>query len=101
MAEHVVHRPVVWGFAGPASIAAAIVAFLLTVVMPPVGFLAGLIAIGVLGIGFTRRKTNLPVAIAAGVTAAVLCYLGIWLVGSIVDPGAPSNGSGSSAPQIP
>lgn len=89
--------PGLLGFARPAAFTAAIVAFLLTAVTPPIGFLVGLVALGVLGVGLARRKTNLSVVIAAG----VLSYLGIWLVGSIVDPSAPSSGSGSSAPQIP
>lgn len=101
MAEHLVHRPVVWGFTWPAAIAAAVVAFLLTVVMPPIGFLAGLVALGVLVVGLVRRRTSLLTAVAAGVAAAIVLYLGIWLLGSIVDPGEPGSGSGSSAPQIP
>jgi len=99
MAEQVVHRAL--GIVWPAAIVAAVVAFPVTVVIPPAGFLAGLVALVALGIGIARRRTNVAIAIAAGVAAAVLCYLGIWLIGSIIDPGAPASGSGSSAPQIP
>jgi hypothetical protein len=99
MAEQVVHRAL--GIVWPAAIVAAVVAFLVTVVIPPAGFLAGPVALVVLGIGIARRRTNVAIAIAAGVAAAVLCYLGIWLIGSIIDPGTPASGSGSSAAQIP
>lgn len=101
MSEHIVRRPVASGYACSAAIAATVVAFLLTVIMPPTGFLAGLIALVVLGVSIARRHATVATAIAAGVSAAVLGYLGIWLVGSIVDPSAPSSGSGSSSPQTP
>ena len=101
MTEHVAHRPVVWGIAWPAAIGAAAVTFLLTVVMPPVGFMVGAAAIVVLGVGWARRRTSWVTAVSAGVVAAVVCYLGIWLASSIVDPGAPASDHGSSAPQFP
>lgn len=100
MAEHVVGRPVTRGFAWPAAIGAAAVTFLLTVVMPPAGFLLGVAGIVALGVGLARRYSRLT-AVSAGVVAAVACYLGIWLIGSIVDPGAPADDSGSSAHQFP
>jgi hypothetical protein len=97
MAEPVAGRPVSWGFAWSAAIGAAVVTFLLTVVMPPTGFLVGIAGLVALCVGLARRRTSLLTAVSAGVVAAVVCYLGIWIAGSIVDPGAPDNGSGSSA----
>ncbi len=99
MTDHVAGRPVTWGLAWPAAIGAAVVTFLLTVVMPPAGFLLGIAGLVALCVGQARGRSGLLTAVSAGVLAAVVCYLGIWLVGSIVDPGAPSSGSGSSAPQ--
>ena len=101
MTERIAQRPVVLGIAWSAAIGAAAVTFLLTVVMPPVGFLVGAVALAVLGVGLARRRTNWVTAVSAGVVAAVVCYLGIWLISSIVDPGAPASDHGSSAPQFP
>ena len=101
MTERIARRPVAWGIAWPAAIGGAAVTFLLTVVMPPVGFLVGAVALAVHGVGLARRRTNLATAVSAGAVAAVVCYLGIWLVSSIVDPGAPASDQGSSAPQSP
>jgi len=95
MAGQVARRPVIWGLAWPAAIG-AVVAFLLTVVTPYYGFLAGIAGLVVLCIGLARHPTSRVTAVSAGVVAAVVCYLGIWLVGSIVDPGGPASGSGSS-----
>lgn len=101
MTERIAEHPAVLGIAWPAAIGAAAVTFLLTVVMAPVGFLVGAVALAVLGVGLARRRTNWVTAVSAGVVAAVVCYLGIWLISSIVDPGAPASDHGSSAPQFP
>lgn len=101
MSTHVAGRPVTWGFAWPAAIGVAVVTFLLTVIMPPTGFLLGIAGLVACCIGLARRRSGLLIPVSAGVVAAVACYLGIWLVGSVVDPGAPPSGSGSSAPQLP
>jgi hypothetical protein len=85
----------------PAAIGAAAATFLLTVVMPPTGFLLGIAGLVALGVGLAHRRQSYPAAVAAGVVAAVACYLGIWLIGSIVDPGADGDGLGSSAHQLP
>ena len=95
MTDQVASRLAVWGFALPAAIS-AVVTFLLTVVTPAYGFLAGIAGLVVLGIGLARHRTGLVTAVSAGAVAAVVCYLGIWLVGSIVDPGEPASGSDSS-----
>lgn len=103
MAEHVVGRPVAWGFAWAAAIG-AVLTVLLTVVTPYFGFLAGIAGLVVLCIGLARHRTGPVTAVSAGVVAAVLCYLGIWLVGSIVDPGEPASDSssdGASAHKLP
>ncbi len=101
MTEHAAGRTIVWGLAWPLAIGAAVVTFLLTVVMPPAGFLLGIAGLVALCVGAARRRSSRLTAVSVGVVAAVVCYLGIWMVGSTVDPGAPGSGSGSSAPQLP
>ncbi len=95
MTDQVAQRPLIWGFAWPASIG-AVVTFLITVVTPYFGFLAGSVGLAVLCIGLARHRTGPVTAVSAGTVAAVVCYLGIWLIGSIVDPGGPASGSVSS-----
>ena len=72
------------------------VTFLFTVVTPYYGFMAAIAGLVVLCIGLARQPTRRVTAVSAGVVAAVVCYLGIWLVGSIADPGGPASGSVSS-----
>ena len=95
MTDQVAQRPVIWGFAWPAA-TGAVVTFLLTVVTPAYGFIARTAGLGVLCIGLARHPTSRVTAVSAGVVAAVVCYLGIWLIGSIFDPGGPGSVSGSS-----
>jgi hypothetical protein len=94
MADQVARRPVTWVFALPAAIV-AVPTFLLTVVTPAYGFLAGIAGLVVLCIGLARHRTGPVTAVSAGVVAAVVCYLGIGLVASIVDPGEPASDSSS------
>lgn len=97
MTDQVARRPVTWGFVVLAAVG-AVPTFLLTVVTPYNGFLAGIAGLAVLCIGLARRPTSPVTAVSAGVVAAVVCYLGIWLVGSIVDPGEPASDSSSDGP---
>ncbi len=95
MTDQAVRRPAIWGFAWPASLG-AVMTFLLTVVTPAYGFLAGIVGLVVLCFGLARHHTGLVTAVSAGVVAAVVCYLGIAFVAWIVDPPGPASGSESS-----
>jgi hypothetical protein len=95
MTDQLARPQVIWGFAWPAAIS-AVVTFLLTVVTPAYGFLAGIAGLVVLCIGLARQPTSPVTAVSAGVVAAVVCYLGIALVAWIVDPPGPASGSESS-----
>ena len=82
-----------------AAFIAAIAAVLLTVVVPPAGFAAGIASLLVVCRGMACRRSGSLRAVAGGVVAAVVCYLAIWTINSAVDPGSPASDSGSSAPR--
>lgn len=87
-------RPTATRRAWPWMVGAFVVALLATVVMPPLGFSVGILALGGLAVGLARTSRTRAVALSVGAVAAVVCYLAVWLIGSVVDPGAPDGGSG-------
>lgn len=95
MTDQVASRRAVWRFALPAAIF-AVSTFLLTVVTPYYGFMAGIAGLVVLCAGSARHRTGLLTAVSAGAVAAVVCYVGISLVAWIADPPGRASGSLSS-----